>query len=182
MYYKNKRGFTLIELLVVVLIIGILAAIAVPQYQKAVMKSRSINMLMLLRSIASAEETYYLTNGNWATKFDQLDIIIPGEKTGSFLLNTYTDTLSQDGWVLQNEVYSTYRNTFLVHTQGPYRGGGFVHAKALPFRTFSTPAILCFERKAAASHTLTQKGKFCEKLMKGVFLDEDPWTRYFALP
>lgn len=58
-----KRGFTLIELLVVVLIIGILASIALPQYQKAVEKSRAAEALILLKHLRQAGEVYILENG-----------------------------------------------------------------------------------------------------------------------
>ena len=69
-------GFTLIELLVVVLIIGILAAVAVPQYQKAVEKSRATEALSLIKSAAQAEEAYRLANGTWAQSFEELAIDI----------------------------------------------------------------------------------------------------------
>lgn len=72
-------GFTLIELLVVVLIIGILAAIAVPQYQKAVEKSRAAAIPPLLRPLAAAKKAYYMANGTHARRFDDLDVALPAD-------------------------------------------------------------------------------------------------------
>lgn len=59
----NKKGFTLIELLVVVLIIGILAAVAMPQYQKAVEKARLTEVITTMSSLEKALNLYLLANG-----------------------------------------------------------------------------------------------------------------------
>ena len=76
-----NKGFTLIELLVVVLIIGILASVALPQYQKAVTKAHLANLKSLVRGIQPAIDSYYLADGSFPESFDALDLNIPQPKS-----------------------------------------------------------------------------------------------------
>jgi len=89
---KNKQAFTLIELLVVVLIIGILAAVALPQYQKAVEKSRGTQALALLHAVLQAEQAYYLANGETTSDRDALGIDLPTNANGSATIFTIKDS------------------------------------------------------------------------------------------
>jgi len=71
----KKSGFTLIELLVVVLIIGILAAIAVPQYQRTVEKSRAAEAFINVKNMAQKAQMYYMETGTTNLDAKTIDIL-----------------------------------------------------------------------------------------------------------
>ncbi len=93
MLKRKNSGFTLIELLVVVLIIGILAAIALPQYTRAVEKTRSSQMISDMNAMQRAIDMYILANGSFPSTDSLFDImeseLSSGEKDGSYYKTDY---------------------------------------------------------------------------------------------
>ena len=71
---KTSSGFTLIELLVVVLIIGILAAVALPQYNQAVERARAAEAWRAVGTLLTAQHLYQLTNGHYTGRVADLDV------------------------------------------------------------------------------------------------------------
>ena len=89
----NKKAFTLIELLVVVLIIGILSAVALPQYTKAVEKARATEAQVYLDAFVTAQQLYKLATGHYASsaEMDNLDVTMPASLLKHFNAPTITD-------------------------------------------------------------------------------------------
>jgi prepilin-type N-terminal cleavage/methylation domain-containing protein len=94
MKIRNSRGFTLIELLVVVLIVGILASIAIPQYFKVVEKSRVAEAMALAASIKSSEERYLAKGGAYSGDFTLMDISYPNLSSTAITLKYFSAAIT----------------------------------------------------------------------------------------
>ena len=180
----NFMGFTLIELLVVVLIIGILAAVALPQYQRAVEKSKATQALTLLKSLGQAQEAYYMANGEYATKFEDLSIDLPSGWTagGDFYTHKTTDSHTNGEWVIQFSYEGNYTGEIIMGHPGghPYQGAGFLYA---PNYTTSgnrphQGRIICVEINGTFNKN---NGDFCTKLLRGTHRSGTA-LRYYDIP
>ncbi len=167
MKLSNKRGFTLIEVLVVVLIIGILAAVALPQYQKAVEKSKAAQGLSLLKSIAQAEESFYLIHGYYSYNIHNLDLDLSWSKQENWATNM-TFSISNGEWAFHSNVYYdnvSVETITLGRLTGPWAGGGFVYIlnhqkKGVPFK----PGLYCAEHYSNGKVLKGDQGSYCQKL------------------
>ena len=179
----SNKGFTLIELLVVVLIIGILASVALPQYQKAVEKSRAAQALVLLKAVVKAQESYFLANGDYARKFDELTVDIPWTGDTKWATSGIYDTLSSDDWSIQLWKGTGSAGIYTGRLTGKYKGGGFVYYFSVGSTMGNTPTqqILCAERNSNGVVFEGNSGDYCKKIFGGTF-KTSVGAKLFTLP
>jgi prepilin-type N-terminal cleavage/methylation domain-containing protein len=185
----NKMAFTLIELLVVVLIIGILAAIALPQYQKAVWRSRAAQLQQSVRDLANAQEMYFLVHGKYPSNFDERDIAfdsLPVKPTAALSASW--------GVPSTNAVRANDIMELIIHNQGPsstfffstgvfikgkFTAAGFVYTNSGSgqFEPLGKHRLYCIE----ASVKITTAGDFCNKIMGFSSYETVSNTRYYPV-
>lgn len=174
----ERLGFTLIELLVVVIIIGILATIAVSQYQKAVTKARAAHLQTLLAEVVRASDLYYLEHGEYPKTFNDLDIDIniptvttPSVKCerGNLLPSAQKEAEGIGISIYGGNKTNLIHNIISVHfTTGKYKCRGFVHyqvARGKNKKSYEKHTFCGEYYYNRACGTACDKGIFCEKIM-----------------
>ena len=110
---RSQRGFTLIELLIVVVIIGILAAIAIPKFVNTKEKAYVGQMKADLRNIATAEESFFYDSSTYTSSLAQLNNFQPSAGV------TLTLSASAGGWNATAVDANTPRQCYVFSGTGP---------------------------------------------------------------
>lgn len=179
-----KKGFTLVELLVVVLIIGILAAMAMPHYEKSVWQSRNTQLKTAARAIADAQMMHFIKTGKIPTSFDSLSVSIPlkvKSTTAGTSSNVCKMTVRKGKGVLEGKNFIVILNSssdktgtsVALWTEGKYKCNGFV------WRVYGTEGnpVQCLEARNGTS-TISD-GEFCEDLETAEHAKTDSgWAKY----
>ena len=169
---KNK-GFTLIEVLITVLIIGILAAISVTQYKKAVMRSKAAQMQTLLNAVVKESDLYYLQNGTYPKSFDDLNIgiTLPTLNTRTCLRDLGGASIKQSGdfvIAIHSGNDTTLQSINIIAAYfitGKYKCRGFTRVQQ--WRTSPhDDGIYCMEAYPSLNcGTNCEQGIFCKDIM-----------------
>jgi len=117
-HMKNKNGFTIIELIMVMIIIGVLAAVAIPRFQDIVIESEAAVEQRILNTISDGLETYarekYVANGvrSWpANPFVALSKMPPDYDNDLYVLSQMKDR----DWIFTGDGNNESYNNTIAH-------------------------------------------------------------------
>ena len=120
----NRKGFTLVEVLIVVIIIGILAAIGIPQFSASIEKAKGGEARAGLGNIQTAEKVYFAENEKYTSTISELDISM-APKYWSFTIATtaatYTATATRIGSGTTSGQTITMTNAGVIQGDWAYR-------------------------------------------------------------
>ena len=133
---RNNRGFTLIELLIVVAIIGIIAAIAIPNLLNAIDRGKQKRSMADLRSIGTAVESYAIDNNYYPAATDVATL----GAVGTNVVPIYIKTMPiQDGW--RHDFYVNSTTTGYTLASGGKDGGDLTGVAWGAFGGFNYPIV-----------------------------------------
>ncbi len=121
-FLSKKRGFTITEMMIIVIILGILAAVALPQYKYAVERLKVSEAISILTNVLGAQKRYKFENGDYALSLQDLDVTVPPSK--NFVGLTFFPNNGAAVALIKRNGTGEYSYSMSIHEDGTFSCAG----------------------------------------------------------